>query len=304
MIRHRCLQIVLVLLASFSFAEPNPLRVETGSAFVWGTAKELVFYPAQNRSYNDPISLLIWPVPPSVALGVTTQWNWTPWTTTSVNLRGVWQLGAGTMTDEDWRVDTLIYGFSRSESYMTSSWAAGIEQGFRWREGTLSLGGLYKNTVWEAWNGTAKYIKTSVTEELQFSGLVLEYRQIWYIPYLGGQWTWELDDWAFTPSFRLSPYTWSMNTDNHMLAAKRVTYLDNVRGGWYGLGGLEVTLPPFSGATIGLRAAWEAAWGGIGDTYAMTPATASLGSISQPSVSLNSAGAGFEEFSVTLFVRN
>lgn len=288
--------------------DADPLALEVGSGVVWGSAGELVFDPALNRNENDPISLLTWPVPPSYQLALTAKMRWVPWLTTSVTVQGAWPVMTGTMSDEDWRVQTfsdfLVYGRSESQTYVTSHWSTVVEQNTRWAGVTLGLGGLYKTIQWEAWHGTKRYEYTTGVSESQFHGLVLEYRQVWYIPFVSAGWTASFDQWTFTPSLRFSPYTWCFDTDNHMFAAKRITYLDNLRGGWYGLAGLELTFPPLMGLTMGLRGTWEAAWGAVGDTYAIEPQSVPLGASVSTEPSVNGAGGRFQEAAFSLFVRN
>lgn len=301
--------LVSVLSLTNIAAEDRPLLgVEVGSGLTWGSAGELVFDPGTNRMENDPVSLLNWPVSPSYQLALTTTMDWLPWIVTSVSVRGAWPLVTGTMTDEDWRAQTdsgfLVYGRSQSVSYLTNHWSVSAEQTLRWSGASVGLGGLYKTTSWEAWDGSSRYeYATGVTESL-YSGLVLEYRQVWYIPYLSAQWTGEWEGWTLTPSARLSPYTWCFDTDNHMFAGKRVTYLDNLRGGWYAKVGMELTLPPFEGLIAGLRGSWETATGAVGDTWEVKPDSAQLGVTVDPTFSANSAGGWFQEASVSLFVRN
>jgi len=292
-----------VSLATLAAEDAPRLGVDLESGLVWGNARELVFDPTQGRNEGDPVSLLGWPVPPSYQLGLTAQLDW--WSfSTQVSVRGAWPLVTGTMTDEDWRTTTydgfLNYGRSQSEAFVSDHWSVIVQQGVRWGELTLGVGGLAKSTSWEAWGGNTRYeYALTPVKESKLSGLVLEYRQRWYIPYLTAQWEAAFQGWTVTPSARVAPYTWCFDTDNHMLATKRVTYLDNLRGGWYVQAGLEVTFPRVFGLTGGVRGTWEAAWGVVGDTYAIAPNLTT-----QPTVTVGGAGGGFQEAALALFVRN
>jgi outer membrane protease len=285
----------------------GPLTLEVGTSALFGWADEEVFDPSASRFFNDPVSRLAWPVSPSFGLSLAARMAWVPWATTSVTVQGAWPVVSDTMSDEDWRAPTLdgflVHGLSRSDSYVTAHWSVVAEQGFRWDAFTFGFGGLFQQTSWEAWGGTSRYEYTNVVKEYQFNGLVLEYRQVWFIPFLSAQWSWTIDQWTITPSMRVAPYTWCLDTDNHMFADKRITYLDNTRGGWYGLAGLEVTFP-VAGVTLGLRGTYETAWGAIGETYPVEPAATAPGTTISFVPGANAAGAGFSQSALSLFVRN
>ena len=293
----------LLLAASAGAQELTP-RFETGTAFVWGQATELVL---RDGTYNDPVSRIVWDVPPSAALYMTLNWPWNRTTATRLSLQGTVPLASGSVADEDWNTgapDYISHDESVSEGRMTAGWSASIEQTLTADDFEFFGGGLYRLTSWEAWNGTYdyQYDHTQVGTADQsgsFSGLVLEYRQLWLIPYLGASMHIRADGWQLTPSVRLSPYTWCFDTDNHMFAAKRLTFQDSVRGGLYGKLSCEAVTQTAQ-VTWGMRLGWELAWGATGDTTQTEPGV----DVSSVSTYSGDAGAWFHELTLAFFVRN
>lgn len=292
----------LILVTGLGWADSVP-KIEVGTVFVAGRATELVL---RDGTYNNPVSRLIWDVPPSQAVYMTVEWPWSDRTATRISLRGAWPYASGSVTDEDWDTGTnpgdLKYGKSVSEGKLTNYWTANAEQTLELGPLRLLAGGMYRMTSWEAWNGTYRYEynDTSVNPG-SFSGLVLEYRQVWVVPYLGASLDIPVPDWTVVPSLRLSPYTWCFDIDNHMFsgALNRNTFQDYTRGGVYGQAAVEASTRAGS-TTWGMRASWEIAWGATGETIQSQPAAV----LTTNAVFSNSAGAWFQEFSLALFVRN
>jgi len=287
---------------------------EMGTSVAFGDATELVFVPSDDRFYNDPLSRLTWPVPPSISMDLAVEWPWTDRTSTIVALRGLWPVTIGTLVDEDWKAATrnssvfLNYGRSTHEGYLTGHWQARIEQTFKADDFVFGLGGEYRFATWEGWNGTGSYDKTTTsgtvstrsTDSVTFSGLLIAYRQQWYIPYFAASWKWQSEGWSLTPAIRFSPYTWCFDMDNHNYATQATTtFLDNVRGGVYGWFGLEVAFGE-EGELWGIRGSWESAYGAMGETTQ----TVAKESAATYDTTANSAGAWFQEASISVFMRN
>lgn len=275
---------------------------EVSTSFVFGQATELVL---RDGTYNNPVSRLQWSIPPSMAVGLSVDWPWTPWTSTDLGVETLWPLTSGTMVDEDWNTGSastdLIYGNSLSQGLLTSWWSTRWEQSFRWPPFSFLVGTLARRASWEAWGGTYHYQQVSgSTSTGSFSGLIVEYDQFWLIPYLGVGWTQNLGPVVIRPAVRWGPYAWGTSTDNHMLASNRKTFVDSDQGGQYGRADLEVELPGASAWTWGLRASWEVDWGAVGSTTTSIPSQDATSS----STSNNVAGDWFQEGSLTVFVRN
>ena len=290
-------------------------RFEVGTSFVFGNATELVFRPSENRNYNDPISRLVWPIPPSLSVDLSLEWPWSAQTSTVVALRGLFPLTVGTMVDEDWRTATrdptvfLNYARSEHQGYLTGHWQARIEQTFSANDFSFALGGEYRQTNWEGWNGTGRYDETTTsgsvstrgTEEITFSGLLIAYKQQWYLPYVGTSWRWRAEGWTITPTVRFSPFVWCFDMDNHNYATDAtMTFLDSVRGGVYGYLALEMAFGDRGAETWGIRGTWEGTYGAIGETTE----TQAMQSATTFSTYSNAAGAWFQETSFAVFVRN
>lgn len=279
-------------------------RVEIGTAALWGTAFE---YVLRNGTYEDPISRLTWPVPLGAALSLTAELPWTSWTSTTVALVGA-APSQGTMIDEDWNAGSLKYGRSEHEAYAMAHGTARAEQAFRWGPLSVSAGGIYRWMSWEGWNGTGTYTDNSGSKDtLTFSGLLIAYRQQWYIPYGGASWTQSFADWSVTPGLRFGPYVWGSHMDNHNYAGNSkedLDFLDQVWGGSYLQGALETAWTPAPNWTWGLRLEGELTWGAIGETLLTYSYQSYGGAIMDYSTTLEKPGAWFREVSLIAFVRN
>jgi|GEM_PF-2395063 outer membrane protease len=291
-------------------AEGFAPRFEAGTTFVWGSATELVL---RDGTYNNPVSRLVWPVVPSLGLEFSVTLPWTAWTATTLAAEGAFPLALGTMVDEDWNTQTdsgyLVYGNSNQTAVQTSHWVVRAEQSFPWQEWTFSAGLLYRLTSWDGWNGSGTYQYSSYSQSWDFQGLIISYRQEWFIPYLGAAWTWKGQGWTAVPSVRFSPYTWCFDSDSHYyptygseVSATHV-FLDSTSGGVYAQGAIEVSFPagPWS---WGLRGAWEIAWGSVGSTVNTLSYQNGPGVSQSYSTASQSAGAWFQELSMSVFIRN
>jgi len=295
--------LLLWLVAPLAWADLTP-RFEVGTFFSMGSAYELVL---RDGTYNDPVSRLTWPIPPSMNLRFGVAMPWTGWTSTNLEATFGWALTRGTVVDEDWRTGSgtdssdLDYGISRHEDWLTDNWSVRVEQQFHWQGFTFGLGGQYRYLAWDAWNGSYSYTYTvsGSTTTGTDSGLVLQYRQMWYIPYLLAAYQWDGRGWTFTPRLDFSPYSWCNDLDNHLMAAKRYTYLDYTAGGLLGRLSADIswTGPGFD---WGLRAAGEVNWGARGSIVTTYPTTGTVSYAITP----NAAGAWYWDTSLTVFVRN
>ncbi len=276
-------------------------QVEFGTSLVAGAAHELVL---RDQTYHDPISRLVWPIPLSLGLDLTAQLPWTGWTSTRVSVRGLWPVASGTMVDEDWRTGTYTYARSEHPAYLMSHWKVQAEQEFRWDGLRFLLGGQYRWSTWEGWNGQGTYTTESSVTETTFSGLLIAYRQVWYIPYLGLGYRWAGEGWGATQLLRFGPYSWCLDLDNHNYAGSASkAFIDFTRGGLYGQASMEVDFAASAGYRWGIRAGGEVHWGAIGDTTTTYSVASGSGSRQAYPTSLNTAGTWFHEYSLSLFVR-
>lgn len=308
--RHRLLFILMAYCFSGGLFAEGAFRptVEVGVSYLRGTAYELVL---RDGTYDDPISRLTWPIPPSGLLEIRAGLPWTPWTSTSLALSGITPGVVGTMVDEDWKIGSLTYGRSTHEAYLTAHWSARAEQSFHWGPWSASLGGLYRWMTWEGWNGVGHYTDSGGdTDEVTFTGLIIAYRQQWYIPFLGAAFSWEGPGVQFVQTVRYSPYTWCFDMDNHKYARTEATtyddkdFLDQTRGGSYLQLEWEVALQADEGSEWGVRLGFEKAWGAIGDTITTFSYQSSSGGTILFPTDEDMAGTWFREASLTLFVRN
>ena len=298
------------VLAEVTFAEePQQPRFEVGTSLSVGNATELVL---RNGTYDNPISRLVWDIPPSLAVDLSVEWPWNRWTSTALALGAAFPITSGTMVDEDWNTGSgsTDYSSARSQQigYLATHWTVRAEQVFSpWEnEFRIGVGLLYRWVSWEGWNGTGHYVQNNgAVTDATFSGLLISYQQQWFIPYLSCSWTWKQPGWELTPSVRLSPYTWCFDTDHHYYANSAAkTFLDNVRGGFYEQTGLEVAFPGGERWSLGIRATAEIAWGAVGDTTTVTNYVSTNGSTLPYGSSTSSAGAWFQEVNLMAFVRN
>jgi outer membrane protease len=304
-IRTLPLSVFFLFLISFVSADEGPRpRFEVGTSFVWGNATELVL---RDGTYNNPISRLVWDVPPSIALNLAVEWPWTNWTSTTVAIKGTFPVTTGNLVDEDWDTGSpnyYKYAKSTQTAILTSHWAARIEQDFYRspEELHVGFGFLYRWTSWEGWNGSGHYQHDDgSTQDINFSGMLINYRQQWLIPYADAFLPIRFMGLKTTPSLRLSPMVFCYDVDNHNYAgAASYAYLDNTQGGFYGQAGLEIEFPGGPGFVWGVRGEWEMTWGATGSSTNTT----SYQSLQTFSAIPDSAGAWFQEASLTVFVRN
>jgi len=301
------LTLLFAIVPSVMADNPRP-SFEIGSSFLWGSATALGL---RNGSYDNPISRLVWPVPPSPAVELSVKWPWSAWTSSLVALEAAFPFVAGSMVDEDWNTGAAAtdysYAHSQHQGKMTSHWSARAEQTFSLPGGfQVGLGGLYRWTTWEGWDGNGRYVQNDgQVIDVSFSGLLVSYQQQWYIPYLSGSWTLETRGWKLTPSVRFSPYTWCVDMDHHIYAgAPTTTFIDKIQGGVYAQGGVEAEFQGTQNWSWGVRGGWEMAWGALGETTVIKSSQSS-GAVALPYRTIsNAGGAWFQETSFTVFVKN
>jgi outer membrane protease len=288
-------------------------QTTTELLFVAGSAYELVL---RNGSYANPVSQLAWPIPPSVAAELTTKLPWTSWTATTFALQGLAPVLPGTMIDEDWNTGLLEYGRSVQVALLTAHWTARLEQEVSLGPLSFMAGGLYRWTSWDGWGGTGSYLYSSSTVpvEVQFSGLLISYRQLWLIPYLGASWNLNFTGLQLTPSLRLGPWSWCFDADNHFYPTDRrngasqqlatITFLDSTRGGVYVQGGLEALFPTDNSWAWGFRSACEVNYGTVGDTWVTNSIMDTPGTTHNFLPETNVAGSWYYEASISIFLKS
>lgn len=296
--------LVFFLTAVSVGADPQP-EFEAGTSFVWGQATELVL---RDGTYNNPVSRLVWEVPPSIAVHLGVGWPWSESTTTALELQASVPGLLGTVVDEDWNTEdgsNIRYAKSTHSVNLMTRWSLRLEQQFHWHELTWSVGGLYRYTQWEAWNGSGHYIyQNGTTADWNYYGPILAYRISWLIPYLGAGWAFHESGWTLTPDIKLSPMTWGWDRDDHNYAGNpAATFLDNVAGGFDAQLGTSVEFPE-NGWSWGAKASYEIAWGATGSTTATYSQQVSGNVHSSYGTYQDAAGAWFHELTLTFFVRN
>lgn len=309
--------LVLAGAATLRAQDAPALTLEVGSVLETGTAFEYVLRGGTtNTPYDNPVSRLTWPLPPSLGVSFGADLDWTGWTRTRVTLQATWPLASGTMIDEDWNALTsatnlLLYGHSTHQGYLTTNWSGRAEQVFGTGGLALGAGALYRWSQWEGWNGEGTYREQNTTTQAitistyTFTGLLISYRQQWLIPYLTAAYTWQADGWSLTPTLRLSPYTFCWDQDNHNYAgSSTTTFLDTVVAGVYGLASIELSFPAEGAGSWGLRLEGEASGAGVGDTLATSTYQSSTGVTAAYTTYANGAGAWFRSAALTVFMRN
>ena len=305
---HRCLAGMLfvgAVLGAPVGAEGFTPHFEAGTSFVWGEATELVL---RDGTYNNPVSRLVWPTVPSLGLEFSVTLPWTTWTASTLAVEGEFPLVTGTMVDEDWNVPNtsplFIYGKSTQTAVQTAHWTVRAEESFPWQAWRFSVGGIYRLTSWEGWDGSGTYQYADHNEAWNFQGQVIAYRQQWFIPYLGAAWKWQGQGWTAEPSVRFSPYTWCFDSDSHNYAASATNvFIDDTSGGFYAQGALEVTFLA-DGWSWGLRGGWEIAWGAVGNSTKTQTYQNSPGESESFTTTSQGAGTWFQELSMNVFIRN
>jgi len=218
---NRGLWLLAVLLSAAGAAAEPRLILDAGVGAVYGETTELVL---RDGTYQNPISRLVWPTPPSVAAEAGARIAWTDWTSTEARLRSAWQTRPGTIVDEDWNAGSLVYGRSEHSAYLTSLVEVEANQRLTWGPLDLLVGGRYRWASWEAWDGQGTYQYTAGTNKNSFRGAVLDYRQMWLLPYAGLGLTGKAFGVRWNPEIRLGPYTWCLDRDDHNYAAVKDGY--------------------------------------------------------------------------------
>lgn len=297
-----------LMLATMVMAFLSPLfaemefRGEVRTGVVWGQADEFVL---RDGTLNSPVSRLVWDIAPASYAELGGHWTWNDLTSTHVRVGGALPWFPGTMVDEDWNTGSYRYARSEHQAYLASYWIAAVEQSFLWGPISFDLGAQYRWTSWEGWNGTGSYTSTSgTTNNYNFAGLIIAYRQQWIIPYLGAAISLPTQVGDFELAARYGPYVWCNDMDNHNYAGSATkTFLDYVQGGQYVQASLEWAWSADPRFQWGFRLEGAFSSGAIGETYiTQTQQTTGVptGYTSRP----EAASAGFRELSLVAFVRN
>lgn len=226
----------VVFCASGDDAIPSwTFNSESGLVFVYGEAEEIVY---KTSSGTDLLSLLVYPVPPSLGVYVGMEGRWRDFMLARIRLETAWPLKSGNITNDDWiNVSSFLEDpdvHSDSIAYMTGWIRADFELGFPGRDGPFlieTLIGLrYRNIAWEGWDA---YQVSSIYSTKFINGQVLDYRQTWVIPWIGLASGYETGNFLISFSFRLSPWMHVVGRDIHTarFPDPATTYIDDMRGG-------------------------------------------------------------------------
>lgn len=261
--------LVATVLFPFSAQAWDSPILEFGSGLAGGNAYELVL---RDGTYTNPVSLLVWPTWPLVTASASFEQPWIDGCSTRVTLQVAWPLMVSTVTDEDWNTglssNDLIYGRSEHEGYLTAHLEASVEQWFGSQDWRWALGVRTRWTSWEAWNGNGNYEYTSgATSSIEFTGAVLDYRQLWILPFAGVSHRASGPIGSWTSTFLFGPYTWAFNRDDHnYYGSESVAWIDTPRGGFFADWSNEFHMPHGTG----LRVRVTAAGFGVGETLKTT----------------------------------
>ena len=160
---------------------------ETGLIFTSGKAEEMVY---KSSTGTELLSLLVYPIPPGIGVYVGIEARWRNSLLARIQLETAWPFVTGNLTDDDW-VDVSYFSddpdiHSDSTAYLTGWQNADFVLGFSddsdvSRIETL-LGLTYRQISWEGWD--AIQVSSGIAY-LLLPGQVIDYRQIWLIPWLG-----------------------------------------------------------------------------------------------------------------------
>lgn len=275
--------IVLILVAIPGYgddgASPWTFSSETGMAFIYGEAKEIVY---KSSSGTDFLSLLVYPIPPSLGVYVGMEGRWRDTFLARIRLETAWPLMSGNSTNDDWlNVSSVLYEpdvHSDSTAYLTSWLHGELEFGFP--ESKLPatvetlLGFTFRQMSWEGWDA----FQVSAIPEYsvgEIPGYVIDYRQTWFIPWLGLSLGHQKGDSIFTASFRFSPWMYVVGRDVHMARedTKPKTFIDVMSGGVMLSGGLAGEIRLTGNLWLTGKATLQYCSGARGDTFIYTVGT-------------------------------
>jgi outer membrane protease len=206
---------------------------ETGLAFVYGKAEEIVFKSANG---TDLLSLLVYPIPPGLGAYAGMEANWRDSVLARIRLGTAWPLTSGNLTDDDWINVSSFYNepdiHSDSTAYMTGWYHADFMLGVFDRSNFSKIETLVGMTSrqmhWEGWDARQEATAPGYSSGT-YKGQVLDYRQTWFIPWFGFAVKSEKEHSIVDFSLRLSPWMRVEGRDIHLLTGR--TYVDVMHGG-------------------------------------------------------------------------
>ncbi|MDX9956927.1 MAG: omptin family outer membrane protease [Spirochaetia bacterium] len=208
---------------------------ESGMAFVYGKAEEIVY---KSTSGTDLLSLLVYPIPPSLGAYIDMEARWRDSLLARIKLETVWPLTSGNLTDDDWIYVSSVSDdpdvHSDSEAYLTSWIRGDFEIGTPENKPPFlveTLFGLtYMQMTWEGWDALQDPGTVDFPDGV-ISGYVIDYRQTWLIPWIGLSVGHQKPVSIFMASIRFSPWMYVVGRDVHMARPIPTTYIDMMSGG-------------------------------------------------------------------------
>lgn len=276
---HKALLLLLLLCFGYpGFGEdaipPLTFTSDTGLVFVYGESKELVY---KSSSGTDLLSLLVYPIPPSLGAYIGIEGRWRDSILGRLRLETVLPLTSGIITNDDW-----IYGSSFSDepdvqsdsvAFMTGWIRADFELGFPTTNGPFlfeTLVGIrYRQISWEGWDA----YQISVIPDYNVGaipGYVIDYRQTWLIPWMGLTIGEQKPASIIAASIRFSPWMYVVGRDVHMAREEPTTFIDVMSGGLMISGGLKGKIRLTGGLWLTGTISFDYCSGPRGDTYIYT----------------------------------
>ena len=251
------------------------------SAYTQGEVREIVY---RNSTSPELLSVLFWPVMPSLGLGGSLKVKPVSWLDADLQVESFFPLGLGTMVDLDFdlnypfthtdiRSETIVqmYGHFRLEAIIASPWDLGD-----WE--IRPFGGIsFRRTSWEAW-GPAVQVATNrdnptQTAQTNINGLAILYRIQQIILLVGLETSVQLPDFSLSAAVALGINPLYEDQDIHYLTG--TTYKDYPLGGLWLRPSLTFRLPLGSG-TLGVMVEYEVARGARGDVYSIGKNSSSI----------------------------
>jgi outer membrane protease len=206
---------------------------EFGTAFSQGEHREIVY---RSASSADPMSLLVWPIPPSLGAWLRASAAVAGHLDASAYLRVSLPLAAGVQTDDDWDIGPGSQVHSESRAHLVSDSEArfellyGIElPGIEVEPG---LGFSYQYINWQGWGAVQTITRyDGSVDSYYYYNLIFTYEQKWLIPYLALRVRGTLGALLWRLGLDCSPYLWCEAYDHHVANATNLFY-DRPRGGW------------------------------------------------------------------------
>lgn len=244
---------------------------ETGLAFIYGEAEEIV-YKSQNGT--DLLSLLVYPIPPGLGAYIGLEARWRDSFLARIRMESAWPLMSGNLTDDDWGYGVPSTSapeiHSDSKAYLTNWLHGELEFGFpdsRLPSSVETLFGLsFRQMSWEGWDA----IQTPGTTDYptgEIFGYVIDYRQNWYIPWIGMTISHQNTASILAASFRFSPWTHVVGRDVHMARPIPTTFIDVMHGGVMISGGLRGKIRLTGNLWLTGKLSFDYCSGARGDTF-------------------------------------